>query len=648
MLVYSKTKKDFTEDVRDRDIGSIISEAFLQKAGRRASPSEVSAWINSLQQMCNVIAVPEIDDDIGVAVELQIPRSGKRIDVTLSGFDERGRQQVVIVELKQWSTAERTDKDAIVRTALGKGMRETTHPSYQAWSYAALLNDYNEEVYSTGMGVSACAYLHNYGADDVIRHPFYQEHLDRAPVFLKHAEDKTALRKFIQRHLARGDRGAALYQIVNGRIRPSKQLADAVLSMLEGNEEFTLIDEQKLAFEQAMALVQEAQHGRKQVLIIEGGPGTGKSVVAINLLATLTGRQQLNGRYISKNSAPRSVYQQKLVGHSNKSRFSQLFDGSGSFIGLPSNTLDFAVVDEAHRLTEKSGLFSNLGEHQVREIIHASKASIFFIDEAQQVTMQDIGRIETIEHHARALGAEVHREVLQSQFRCAGSDGYLEWLDSLLGIAAPHVASANLGPAALSASDSGQFLSKAIGSARFGDFEVRTMSSPEALFDEIVCRNASHRSRVVAGYCWPWRSKKDPSATDIHIGSFRKQWNLGTDGSLWIVAPHSVDQIGCIHTCQGLEVDTIGVIFGPDLVVRDGVLITNPLARDRHDKSIKGIKKMLKADPARAQALADRIIKNTYRTLMTRGMKACLLFSADPETNDWLRQQVASVGQPSH
>lgn len=656
MLVYSETKSTFTHQVRDDDIGSIIAQAFLEKTGKRASPSEVSSWINSLQQMSSILSVSELDDDIGVAVELQIPRCAKRIDVTLSGFNDLGQRQVVIVELKQWSNAELTDKDAVVRTTLGKGMREAPHPSYQAWSYAALLNDYNEAVYTTGMGVSACAYLHNYGADNVIRHPFYSEHLAKAPVFLKHAEDKAALRKFIRKHLARGDRGEALYDIVRGRIKPSKQLADAVLGLLQGNAEFVLIDEQKLAYEQAKALVKKAHKGPKQVLIVEGGPGTGKSVVAVNLLATLTGQEQFNGRYVSKNSAPRTVYQQKLVGHPKKGRFSVLFEGSGSYMGLPSNSLDFVVVDEAHRLTEKSGLFGNLGEHQIKELIHASKASIFFIDEAQMVTMQDVGRIATIEQFAAEAGAEVHREALHSQFRCGGSDSYLAWLDNLLGIGVgPSAGAAASSPTKLPhapeatshlAADSSTFhiQEPALAATNFFAFEVQVMASAQDLFDEVVQRNADNRARAVAGYCWPWRSKKDPAAMDIEIGPFRKQWNLGSDGSGWIVAPNSVEQIGCIHTCQGLEVDTIGVILGPDLVVRNGVLITNPLARDRHDKSIKGIKKMLKDDPNKAMALADRIIKNTYRTLMTRGMKACLLFSADPETNQWLAEQVALVG----
>jgi DUF2075 family protein len=144
---------------------------------------------------------------------------------------------------------------------------------------------------------------------------------------------------------------------------------------------------------------------------------------------------------------------------------------------------------------------------------------------------------------------------------------------------------------------------------------------------------------MVAGYCWPWNSKKDPSAMDIVVPeyNFGKQWNLTQDGMLWIVSPESVEQIGCIHTCQGLEVDYIGVFMGPDLVIRNGQWLCQPEKRASSDKSIHGLKSLLKANPQKGQEMANAIIKNTYRTLMTRGMKGCFIWSSDAETQEWLR-----------
>ena len=83
---------------------------------------------------------------------------------------------------------------------------------------------------------------------------------------------------------------------------------------------------------------------------------------------------------------------------------------------------------------------------------------------------------------------------------------------------------------------------------------------------------------MVAGYCWDWKSKTDLSTADVVIPDhgFAMQWNLARDEGLWITAKDSVEQIGCIHTCQGLELDYVGVIVGPDLVVRNGVVVTRP------------------------------------------------------------------------
>jgi uncharacterized protein len=145
---------------------------------------------------------------------------------------------------------------------------------------------------------------------------------------------------------------------------------------------------------------------------------------------------------------------------------------------------------------------------------------------------------------------------------------------------------------------------------------------PHALRREIERLNApANRARMVAGYCWDWKSKTKPDEVDVTIPEhgFGMRWNLASDEGLWITAKDSVKEIGCIHTCQGLEVDYVGVIVGPDLIVRNGEVITRPEMRSRQDQSIKGYKAELKRDPEGARKKADAIVRNTYRTLMTRG-----------------------------
>lgn len=433
MIVYEATKKQFLQDSDNDDIEEVILQHFKAVTGKSVGSSEINSWKGSLGYMAKVLRDEEVPDDTGLAIELHIPQTSKRIDITLTGRDESGAKNAVLVELKQWSKASATGKDAIVRTALGNGLREVVHPSYQAWSYATLLEGFNEAVYEASISVRPCAYLHNYPRDGVIDSPHYRDYMEKAPLFLKGKDELARLRSFIKQHIRTGDAKEVLYELANGRIRPSKALADSLKGLLAAQPEFVLIDDQKEIYESAIAAARSASETHPRVLIIEGGPGTGKTVVAINLLVHLTGLG-LVGKYVSKNAAPRKVYESRLVGSITRSRFSHMFTGSGGFIETEPNTFDMLIVDEAHRLNEKSGLYGNLGENQIKELIEASKCAIFFIDEDQRVTLSDIGSKQAIREFAKAKGATVEEYSLASQFRCNGSDGYLAWLDDVLDI----------------------------------------------------------------------------------------------------------------------------------------------------------------------------------------------------------------------
>ena len=149
-----------------------------------------------------------------------------------------------------------------------------------------------------------------------------------------------------------------------------------------------------------------------------------------------------------------------------------------------------------------------------------------------------------------------------------------------------------------------------------------------------------NKARVVAGYCWNWISKRNSILKDIQIGRYKATWNLNEDGQSWIIKPDSVSEVGCIHTCQGLEVDYIGVIVGKDLIVRNNQVITVPEARASTDKSIHGWKSLFKQDPETTKKRLDLIIKNTYRTLMTRGMKGCYVYFEDKETEKYFKEKL--------
>ena len=608
MIVYEATKGEFVDSVFSGSITDEIYEMYRQKIGK-SGKSQIMSWENSMQYMYRVLEDSEIPDDCGVAIEFTIPTTSKRIDFIITGLNQFQDDSVVIIELKQWSEAYKVDgKDGVVKTVLGGGLRETTHPSYQAWSYASLIKNFNQTVDEEEIGLYPCAYLHNYDFtdDDPLTDEIYKPYFDEAPLYSK--RDALKLRNFIKKYIKYGDNSDILLRIDNGKIRPSKKLQDTLSSMLDGNREFIMIDEQKIAYELAVKMARESYiDDNKRVLIVEGGPGTGKSVVAINLLVDLMADDLLS-LYVTKNSAPRNVFFEKLKGGKRSlSYLKNLFKGSGSFTTSEANEFDAIIVDEAHRLNEKSGLFSNLGENQVKEIINAAKFSVFFIDKHQKISLKDYGSVEAIYEFASYFDAEVEHIKLESQFRCNGSDGYLSWLNDVLEIEE----TANF--------DGFDF-----------DYDFRVVDSPSELRDLIFEKNTDNNARLLAGYCWNWikEGKNNSDVHDIVIDDFSMSWNLGNSDT-WAIDENSVNEIGCIHTSQGLEFDYVGVIIGEDMRFDGEHIVTDFNERAGTDKSLFGIKKMYKENSVEALEVADEIIKNTYRTLMTRGMKGCYIYCED-------------------
>jgi DUF2075 family protein len=614
MIVYQATKAAFQNDILQDVIENRILEQFKLKRDRGISKQELRSYRNSLAYMDRVLNDAEIPDDCGVALEYHLPQSSKRIDFILTGIDAEELEKLIIVELKQWETATRSTKDGVVVTYVGGRYGEFPHPSYQAWSYSSLLKSFNETIEAESISLVPCAFLHNYVHDDVMTHDHYKDYLEKAPVFLR--GEALKLREFIKKHVKHGDKKELLFRIDKSRIKPSKYLADYLSSILKGNNEFVLIDDQKLVLEEAVSLARRASNENKKVLIVTGGPGTGKSVVGVNILERLTSKD-LYTRFVSRNAAPRQVYERKLTRTFKKTEVSHLFGGVWDFYRTPANSYDAVVVDEAHRLNDKSELYGNKGESQIKEIINSARLSVFFVDEDQRVTLKDVGARDEIRKWALDAGAEIVEMELASQFRCNGSDGYLAWLDNTL-----------------------QIRETANKTLEGADYDFKVFSSPVDLWNAIYEKNkVNNRSRVVAGYCWDWKSKKDSDAFDIIIDrfDFKMKWNLDSDGPLYIIAENSINEIGCIHTCQGLEVDYIGVIIGKDMIARNGKIKVQPEERSKADQTIKGYKKLMAEDPEATKKKLAAIIKNTYKTLMTRGARGCYVYCVDEELGEYLR-----------
>lgn len=619
MLVYDGTKDTFIQDVETEQLAKKVANRVYEKLHRKTAVNEYRSWVNSLTEMYKILDDKEIPDDAGIAIEYNIPQTSKRVDFIISGYGKDKNPNVVIIELKQWDYLDVVpgDADALVETYTGNSRRRVVHPSYQAWSYSMVIKDYNKTVQDDNIELAPCAYLHNYTRkkNDPLDNKKYLIYIDEAPAFTNGQEQK--LKDFIKKSIVTGDKKEILYKIENGKIRPSKSLQDSIASMLKGNKEFIMLDDQKVVYEKILITAEKCfKDTKKRTIIVEGGPGTGKTVVAINLLAQLTNRGQFV-QYVSKNSAPRSVYSAKLKGDMKKTSIDNMFKGSGVYTEADNNIVHTILVDEAHRLNAKSGMFQNMGENQIKEIIHASICSVFFIDESQRVTLSDIGSIEEIEKWAEKEDSEVIHLKLQSQFRCNGSDGYLAWIDNVLDIRE----TANLTMEGI-------------------DYDIKICDTPNEIRDLIVEKNKEkNKSRILAGYCWNWdkAGKNSTAVHDIKIGDFEMSWNLG-NSTTYAIDEDSVNEVGCIHTSQGLEFDYVGVIIGDDLRYENGHIVTDFTKRAKTDQSLKGIKKLYKENKEKALAVADEIIKNTYRTLMTRGMKGCYVYCTDENLSNYLKE----------
>lgn len=648
MIVYEANKEQFLDDVKNQRITNKIHNEFQKRFHHKTSKQEIASWENSMKYMYFVMEDENIPMDSEVAIEYRIPNTSKRIDFIIAGHGDDKKENAVIVELKQWTEVEALDGDGVVlsdefeevvgqhanmtkedlvestevRTITGGALRIVSHPSYQVYSYYKVLTDFNESIQRNDIKLVPCTFLHNYEIkenNDPLTDVRYQMWIDKAPVFVKGDVEK--LSSFISKYIKYGDGKQVLYDIDCGKIKPSKALQDSVASMLKGKEEFVMIDEQKVVFELAKDLAHKCMtDNMKRVLVVEGGPGTGKTVLAMNLLATFL-KEEMNACYVSKNAAPRNVFAQKLADDNiKKVQIKNLFHGSGEFINSKNNDFDVILVDEAHRLNEKSGLFANLGENQIGEIINASKLAIFFLDESQRVTLKDIGRITEIEKFCFQYETGLVKTKLESQFRCNGSDAYLSWLDDVLNIR------------------------KTANDILDLEYDFKIFDDPNEMRKEIEEKNKiNNKSRIVAGYCWNWisdgKNKSDVHDIVIPDYDFEISWNLG-NSSTWAIDPLSVKEAGCIHTCQGLEFDYVGVIIGKDLIYEDGEVVSDFTKRASTDQSLKGIKQVAIKNPQRAQEVSDIIIKNTYRTLMTRGQKGCYVYCEDKALAEYLKNRI--------
>ncbi|MBM7651261.1 DUF2075 domain-containing protein [Neobacillus cucumis] len=603
MIIYNETSSAFLNHIYENKIGYVLKEKVLRKMNKVVSSSELQSWERSLPQMAKVLRDADLKEDTHVLLEYKLPSTEKRIDFLITGQDDKGTKNAVIIELKQWQKAKTSDGDGIVRTFLGGRERETVHPAYQASSYKRYLQNFNESLYSdNSIKLHSCAYLHNYimaSIGEPLLDKRYDKYIEESPLYFQFSDRDLA--KNIRYLVSKGNGKEIADTIENGKIRPSKKLVETVGSLIAGNEEFVLLDEQKVAYEKVVSLYNQikVQTHQKQVIIIKGGPGTGKSVIGLNLMSHML-HSRAYVEYITPNQAFREVLRKKLIGSSGHVEVRDLFKGSASYVQAPENYFDVLICDEAHRLKEHGHMKKKIeGENQITQIIRSSRISVFFIDDFQKISKKDIGSVKEVEKEASRFGATVHTVELESQYRCSGSGNYISWLNNLL------------------------YNEKEIFPLE-EDFDFKIVSSPQELKEEIVDKRGG---RLLAGYAWDWSKElvNGELAKDVIIEehNFALPWN-DPNRIDWAIHPECANQIGCIHTVQGLEMDYVGVIIGNDLGFDD---VTKKIIVRRNEFKDKGARP---AKPKKGQVdPLDELVRNTYKTLMTRGMKGCFVYCCD-------------------
>ena len=622
MIVYSANKYLFVQDVKSGVIATKILNLLRTKGLSGGQEREFESWHNSMKFMRDIVDDSEIDDDVQIAIEYNIRQTSKRVDFIIVGADAKERENIVIVELKQWSRAEVVDDDMhfCVRTYVANDKRIVCHPSYQAYSYSRFLNNYSQVIHERNIHLIPCAYLHNYlpTYKQALSASIYKEWYTTAPFFIMDEVQQfnEFVKKYVTRKSAHGD---LLYQIENGRIRPTKSLQDALATMVRGTPVFDLLDEQAVCFDICVrTMLQCLKDNQKRTILIQGGPGTGKSVLAVNLLMHFI-TCACNAAYVTKNSAPRQAFLSILSQNKaeNIVEISQLFRSPFGLSHVPANSYDCLIVDEAHRLVKK--MYGDWkGENQVKECINASLLTVFMLDEDQAVTIKDIGSVQEITNWCTELGSTIimrEETKLTSQFRCNGSDAYIQFIDNLL-------------------QRSRESISVPLSEL---NYDFRVFDDASAMRAALRDKNAiNNKARMVAGYCYDWDVKNHRGDVDINLpGGFQARWNLAND-KIWAINPRSFEEVGCIHTAQVLEFDYVGVLIGKDLSYNHstGRVVTDKSAISRDDNS-SGIRTASDSD-------ARRLILNTYKTLLTRGQKGCYVYCEDEALRDYFK---ALVGQ---
>ncbi len=639
-VIYQETQQQFFRDVLLNQVATKM-EATAASYNIHPGQSELASWRNNAPKIKELLELSEVQDTY-VTFEYLVPYNMKRIDCMIYGSNAKNKGNVVHIELKQWSNESvkeasvagnfQVDEDPedvryTIEAYTGGNYRVVSHPSQQVRGYNDYLTGFVEVLSTHELGLHGYAYCYNYthDKDEKLYDPQYTNLLKQYRTFS--GNEVRELADLLHKALENGNGFDIFNKMMKSPIRPSRKLLESASEMVHsGNESaFSLIEDQIVArnviLDKIRHYVKETEK-KKAVIIVKGGPGTGKTVIALHILALVAKmKAEITVHYATKSKPLLEGIKYKLP---HGSRAKLLFSNVTQFIpaNFNENSLDVLLVDEAHRISQSSNNQYTPADKrttmpQIETLIRASNISVFFIDDKQAIRSVEIGTTDLIKETAEKYGAMIEEVELQSQFRCNGSDNYLDWIEDVL-------------------------YNKKI-EHHFGkeDFDFQIVSSPTELYDKIVKADSKtgQTARLTAGFCWPWSSNLGTDGDlvkDVRIGDFAMPWE--TKDTIkrvpagyvkwyeWAYKPEGIKQVGCIYTAQGFEFDVIGVIVGPDLYIdKDGKL---------------AVDKNAIADPVlrRSGDGIDSYVRNIYRVLMSRGMKGCYVYFCNKDVENYFKK----------
>jgi DUF2075 family protein len=624
MLIYQAPSERFIDDVRENVISDIIAGNYKARLGRDPGIPELNSWQNSLSRVRDLLEIGKANSTF-IALEYEVPYNQSRLDCLIFGKGEDGTSNIVLIELKQWSSVKALAEEGnFVETYTGGGERIVPHPSQQVKGYHNYMLGFVEEFEKNPLlSLYSYAYCHNYARKDNqgLHDPVYRQLISEFPLYTR--EDTKQLGLKLKELLGNGSGFEIFNRFMQSRLLPSKKLLENVHRIINNDAVFSLLNEQLVAKNLIWAKYRAAEKKKeKSVIIVHGGPGTGKSVIALNILAEAAYRKK-HVMYGCK-SKPFTEGLRKMVGRGGEIMFNNLYRFVPSKIR--ENDIDILLIDEAHRVEKTSNHQYTKPQDrtdmpQIEQLVRCAKTTVFFIDDRQNVRSSEVGNSELIRQAGTKFGAGIHEVTLETQYRCMGSNDYLLWIESVLGY-----------------SDEHRIFRKD------DQFDFRIFSSPDEIMEHLNEKEKEkpNSARIVAGFCWPWSSKLGENgelAKDVVIGDFAMPWETHDKITRipkgyvkwyeWAYRTEGIKQVGCIYTAQGFEFDYVGVIIGNDLRFDPK---SGKLSADIHATKDP----MLKRSPDNF----EKHVKNIYRTLMTRGMKGCFVYFTNPQTESYFRERM--------